>query len=69
VTQKRLKKQQQRAVEEATAGEATGTVGEGGTADWNEGTDTTANAGTEGDGDWSQQADWGEGNQEGGPGW
>jgi len=63
-------KQQQRAVEESTAGEVTGTVGEGGQTDWNEGTDPTATAGNEGDGDWSQQADWGpEGNQDGGPGW
>jgi len=62
-------KQQQRAIEEAAQGEQTGTVGEGGTADWNEGTDATTTAGTEGDGDWSNQGDWGEGaNQEGG-GW
>jgi len=62
-------KQQQRAIEEAAQGDTTGTVGEGGTADWNEGTDATTTAGTEGDGDWSNQGDWGEGaNQEGG-GW
>jgi len=62
-------KQQQRAIEEATQGDTTGTVGEGGQTDWNEGTDTTASAGTEADGDWSNQGDWGEGGNPEGGGW
>jgi len=62
-------KQQQRAIEESAQGDTTGTVGEGGQTDWNEGTDTTASAGTEADGDWSNQGDWGEGGNPEGGGW